>query len=186
MADAARLGRVHRDVGALHQRLDVAAVLGEHRDADAGAHEQRQALEAEGLLDRAGEAAGDGLGLLDGGAGRQQDGELVAADAGHQVGAGHAGLQPRADLAQEPVTRLMAERVVELLEVVEVDQQQRELALGGARRRWSSPRGGRTGGGGWRARSAGRAVASCSRWAASERSSDSSSRRSVASRMLST
>ena len=59
VADAARLGRVHGDVGALHQRLDVAAVLGEHRDADAGAHEQGQALEAEGLLDRAGEPAGD-------------------------------------------------------------------------------------------------------------------------------
>ena len=132
VADAAGLGRVHGDVGALHQRLDVAAVLGEHRDADAGAHEQRQALEAERLLDRAGEAAGDLLGLLDGGAGREQDGELVAADAGHELGVGHAGLQPRADLAQEPVAGLVAERVVELLEVVEVDQQQRELGLVGA------------------------------------------------------
>ena len=64
--------------------------------------------------------------------GRQQDGELVAADAGHELGAGHGGLEPRPDLAQEPVAGLVAERVVELLEVVEVDQQQRELGLGGA------------------------------------------------------
>ena len=129
VADAARLGRVHGDVGALHQRLDVAAVLGEHRDADAGAHEQRQAVEAERLLDRAGQLDGDLLGLLDRGAGRQQDGELVAADAGDQLGAGDAGLQAGADLAQQPVAGLVAERVVELLEVVEVDQQQRQLGL---------------------------------------------------------
>ena len=67
--------------------------------------------------------------LLDGGADRQQHGELVAADAGHEVGAGHGGLQARADLAQQAVARGVAERVVELLEVVEVDQQQRELGL---------------------------------------------------------
>jgi hypothetical protein len=129
VADAARLGRVHGDVGALHQRLDVAAVLGEHRDPDAGADEQRQALEAERLLDRAGQLDGDLLGLLDRRAGRQQDRELVAADAGDQLGAGDSGLQAGADLAQQPVTGLVAERVVELLEVVEVDQQQRELGL---------------------------------------------------------
>ena len=42
-------------------------------------------------------------------------------------------LQPRADLAQHLVAGVMAERVVELLEAVEVDQQQRDLAR---RRRW--------------------------------------------------
>ena len=130
-------------------------------------------------------AAGDLLGLLDRGAGRQQDGELVAADAGHELGAGHAGLQARADLAQQPVAGLVAERVVELLEVVEVDQQQRELGLGGARG------GGRLLEAGEQPAAVGEAgqrvvLASCSRWAASERSSCSSSRRSVASRMLST
>ena len=77
-------------------------------------------------------ARGEDLRLLDGGVERHQDGELVAADAGHEVGAGHGGLQARADLAQQPVAGLVAERVVELLEVVEVDQQQRELGLDGA------------------------------------------------------
>jgi hypothetical protein len=38
-------------------------------------------------------------------------------------------LQPRADLAQDLVARVMPERVVELLEAVEVDQQQRDLAV---------------------------------------------------------
>ena len=70
--------------------------------------------------------------LLDGRVERHQHGELVAADAGHELGVGDAGLQARADLAQQPVAGLMAERVVELLEVVEVDQQQRELGLAGA------------------------------------------------------
>ena len=84
------------------------------------------------------ERVGDDLGLLDGGAERQQHGELVAADAGHELGAGDAGLQARADLAQQPVAGVVAERVVELLEVVEVDQQQRELGLDArGRRSWS-------------------------------------------------
>ena len=97
------------------------------------ADEHGHALEAERLLDRAGELAGEHLGAFDGGVERHQDGELVAADAGHELGLGGAGLQARADLAQEPVAGVVAERVVELLEVVEVDQQQRELGLGGAR-----------------------------------------------------
>ncbi len=105
MADAARLGGVHGDIGALHQRLDVAPVLGEHRDADAGADQQRQALEAERLLDRARERDRDRLGLVDRGPGREQHGELVTADAGHELGAGNGGLEPRPDLAQEPVAR---------------------------------------------------------------------------------
>ena len=41
-----------------------------------------------------------------------------------------ADLQPRADLAQHLVAGVVAERVVELLEAVEVDQQQRDLGVG--------------------------------------------------------
>src|SRR3954469_6445529 len=37
-------------------------------------------------------------------------------------------VQPRADLGQDLVARVVAERVVELLEAVEVDQQQRDFA----------------------------------------------------------
>src|SRR5688500_16780057 len=47
----------------------------------------------------------------------------AAAEAGDVAGAHHA-LEAWADLAEEQVADVMAERVVELLEVVQVDQQQ--------------------------------------------------------------
>jgi hypothetical protein len=61
-------------------------------------------------------------------AGRQHDGELVAAQARQRVvGAQQLG-EPRPDLLQDLVAGVMAQGVVEFLEAVEVDQQERELA----------------------------------------------------------
>ena len=51
---------------------------------------------------------------------RQQDAELVAAQAGDRVGVAQRALQPRGDLLQQQVAHVMAERVVDLLEVVEI------------------------------------------------------------------
>jgi hypothetical protein len=67
-------------------------------------------------------------------AGRQHDGELVAAEARQRVvGAQQLG-EPRPDLLQDLVAGVMAQGVVELLEAVEADQQKRELATVLARR----------------------------------------------------
>ena len=55
----------------------------------------------------------------------QQHGELVAAEPGERVAAAQRAAQPGGDLAQQPVAVVVAERVVDLLEPVEVDQQQR-------------------------------------------------------------
>src|SRR5262249_59614577 len=60
-------------------------------------------------------------------AGMDDDRELVAAEARERVARSQHLRQARADLAQHLVAGVMAERVVELLEAVEVDQQQREL-----------------------------------------------------------
>ena len=59
--------------------------------------------------------------------GLQHDRELVAAQPGERVLVAQQLAQPRADLPQHLVARVVAERVVELLEAVEVDEQQREL-----------------------------------------------------------
>ena len=56
--------------------------------------------------------------------------ELVAAEAGHGGVGGHGGTQPMRDGDEEPVADLVAERVVDVLEAVEVDQQHRERHLG--------------------------------------------------------
>ena len=68
---------------------------------------------------------------------RQEDGELVAAEPRHGVGLAQRRAQPRRDALQDAVAGMVAERVVDLLEAVQVEQQQREravLAVGDARR----------------------------------------------------
>lgn len=83
----------------------------------------------------AGDQGGRGVGVL-----RevfQQHHELVAAQPRHGVGFAHGVLQPLRDQRQQLVAGVVAAGVVELLEVVEVDEQQRAaqaLALAGLQR----------------------------------------------------
>ncbi len=58
---------------------------------------------------------------------RQQDRELVAAEAGHQVALAQNARQPLRDLGEQPVAGRVPERVVDDLEVVEVDERDRNL-----------------------------------------------------------
>ena len=57
----------------------------------------------------------------------QQDGELVAAQTGDRVGAAQRLLQTRADLGQQPIADLVTERVVDVLEAIEIQQQHGHL-----------------------------------------------------------
>ena len=74
-------------------------------------------------LQRARDGLGDALRIADAAAGHQ-DGELVAADAGDAVvrAANHRP-QPRRDLAQQHVADRMAERFVDVPEVIEIEDQ---------------------------------------------------------------
>ena len=89
---------------------------------------------ANGLLPDLGDALGDLEGLLVGLDLGQHD-ELVAAQARHGVRGAHDLGQARADLDQQLVAGLVAERVVDRLEAVDVEQQHRDAeaeALGAA------------------------------------------------------
>ena len=57
------------------------------------------------------------------------DGEFVAAQAGDQARPVDQRAQPLGDRAQQLIAAGVAERVVDLLELVEVQHQQRDLAL---------------------------------------------------------
>ena len=59
----------------------------------------------------------------------EQHHELVAAQAGDDVALAQATGEARRDFLQQLVARLVAERVVDQLEAVEVDEQHRELTL---------------------------------------------------------
>jgi len=128
-ARAAALGLVHRDVRALHERVGIRRVRGEPGDPDARLDVQRDPVVREGLGDRrADELRGAGRPVR--GAAREQHGELVAAEAGDEAPVAHRARDARADLRQQPVARRVAQRVVELLEAVEVEQQEGEPAPG--------------------------------------------------------
>ena len=136
------LGQVHGDVGALHQLIERARVIGVDRDPDAGLHLERHGLQAHWFGERGPQPRGDLAGrgrFLDRG---QQHRELVAAEAGDHVAWPDAVLEPVRHDLQQPVADGVAERVVDLLEAgrpVQVDQQ--ESGLGTRRpRRWPAPR----------------------------------------------
>ena len=99
-----------------------------HGDADADLDDEGHALEPDRLGDRGPQPgrhlAGCG-GLLDR---RKQDGELVAAEPGHQVAGADAVREPVRHQPQQPVADRVAEGVVDLLEpAVEVEQQEPDL-----------------------------------------------------------
>ena len=112
------------------------AVLREAGDAEAGADAERAVIDDARLLDflqqlLRGEQRAVEIGE------RQQDGELVAAEPRDGVGLAQRRAEPRGDALQHAVAGMMSERVVDLLEAVQIEQQQRErraLAGGDARR----------------------------------------------------
>jgi hypothetical protein len=57
-----------------------------------------------------------------------QEHELVASDACHGVGAARDALEPVSHLGEDAVADLVTERVVDALEIVEVDEHQRQAA----------------------------------------------------------
>ncbi len=63
-------------------------------------------------------------GLVFGARRPDQDHELVAAEAGDEVAGAHDSSEPRRDLDEHRVADLVTERVVDVLEVVEIDEGQ--------------------------------------------------------------
>ena len=59
----------------------------------------------------------------------EQNHKLISAQARHRIGFADARDNAPRDLLQQKVADVMAERVVQRLEIVEIDEQQRSLAL---------------------------------------------------------
>ena len=132
------LGLVHRGVGVAQQRVRVGLAGRGEPAADADADVAALAADVERLAERGAQPSGGHRRLrlvLDAGA---EDGELVAAEAGDHVVVADRAAQPVRDLDQQPVAGLVAEAVVDDLEVVEVEEQHRDalpVAGGDAQRR---------------------------------------------------
>ena len=119
------LGAVHRSVRLLQQDHGVVA----DGDANACRHEERTPVE----LDRGGDRLEQPLGDADRfgrlGDRREHDGELVASEPGRDVAGAQALLNAAAELGEDPVADVVAPAVVDALEVVDVDEQQRSPLL---------------------------------------------------------
>ena len=126
-AAAVRLGAVQREVGVLQQLVRIVAVLRRQRDADRDADHDLMVVDLVRRRDHLDEAAGKGSrrGFL--GAPDLDHGELVAAEPRHGVARADGGLQPAADFLEQRIADGMAERVVDVLEVIEIEAQHREL-----------------------------------------------------------
>ena len=112
--------------------MDVAPVVGAVGDAHAGVEHGDDAVEGERARERVLEAAGEldhRRAVRDA---ADQHGELVAAEPRERVAAPDDGAQPHRDVLQQAVAVVVPERVVDLLEAVEVDQQQAGQLAGAA------------------------------------------------------
>ena len=132
------LGLIHGNICPFHQFIDVLAVITEKGRADAHRGAVLMPGEVVGLFELAEKSFADLLGF--GGRGFcvcveafQQDHKLVAPETGHGVGCAHLGHQALCHLHQQLVADIVAKRVVQRLEVVQIEEQQcSPLAAAGA------------------------------------------------------
>ena len=127
---SAELGPVHRHVGASEGLVDrLVGQLAEEAHADAHRGAMFRVAELETLVQRREDLVAHRRGLLRRlaplpGQRLQHDDELVATEPGHGVVLAHAAREDRGDLHEQPVALLMADGVVDRLEVVQVDEEQ--------------------------------------------------------------
>ncbi len=130
---AAFLRTVHRDVGVFHQLVGVVAVVGVDRDPDRRRDELFVSVDGQRLIDRRDDPLRQRVESRRRRVAGDQHDELVAAHARYQaVAADHAG-EPVADRAQQTIAERVAERVVDVLETIEVEKHHRDARVTVAR-----------------------------------------------------
>ena len=125
-----RLGRVHRGIGVAHERLHPELRAEPAHDPDRDRHRQaRVAFDGEALaLDERAQLLGQDGPLLDVGLGQDQH-EFLAAVAAQQVAGAHVGAQELGDPAQDDVAGGVPVGVVDDLEMVDIDEGDRERSV---------------------------------------------------------
>ncbi len=127
--EAHTLGPIHRDVGLAHQRAGIRAVERRSRDAHARADPHVEPVEGEGLRQHLGESGRHGRGVTSHLWAAHEHRELVAAQPRQAVGVSQRTREPPRGLGEDGVAGLVAEPVVDGLEAVEVEQEQRHLLV---------------------------------------------------------
>ena len=106
---------------------------GKGGDTDARVHDQRPTVQDVGLVEVLQHFLRGALGTFDIRC-RQQQGEFVAAKARHSVRLAQRSSQPYRGLLQHAIAGMMAKRVVDFLEAIEVDDEERHRVIVSSRR----------------------------------------------------
>ncbi len=132
-AGALLLRQVHSDVGTTHDRVDVLAVLGEDRDADARLELEEHSLNVKWTSERLADALSHLYCRVRAANRIEQDGVLVTAEPGDHVVGSQRPLDPLGDHGQQAVTDLVPQRVVDLFEAIQVEQAEGDVDLAAPR-----------------------------------------------------
>jgi hypothetical protein len=120
---------VHRRVGIAQQFFRLSIVRAGQRDADRGGSENLFGAEPERRLQFDDDAFGDQHRLAGFGNAFEQHREFIAAQTRDHIACLQAGANAAADLKQQIVTDQMADRIVDDLEAIQIDEQHRELLV---------------------------------------------------------
>ena len=122
------LRRVHRDVRVTEQRVGILGMVRVERDPDARRDVQVELVDPDRMVETVHQPFGDrDRGGVVGDV-AHEDTELVAAETRHQVLLAEGLGEPRSDRREQLVADVVTQRVVDLLEVIEVHQHHREAA----------------------------------------------------------
>ena len=116
-----QLGAVHGHVGRLGQRVEVVSVLRKQRNAHRRGHRELVVVDLVRLARRLLQFASDPGCAPRICSGQKQD-ELITAQARDRVFVAHHGAQPFGDFHQQYIAHPMAERVVHMLEVIQIQE----------------------------------------------------------------
>ena len=114
------LGTIHRDIAIAEQRTHLVAVIGKDRDADRGADEYPMPGYGDWIGHRRDDPLSKGRRASRIEVGDPQS-ELVAAHSRDHRVAAQTSQQPLRDREQQPIAGSVAERVVDILEMIEVE-----------------------------------------------------------------
>ena len=120
------LGVVHRGIGILDQRFRILGVGRVHADADAGRHMQLVFANRMWHRQRSQYLVGGQGSVFHMLVRRYQDYEFVATLPAHRIGTAHAVRQAPRNRLQQLVAGRMSERIVDVLEIVQIQKQHRE------------------------------------------------------------
>ena len=142
---AVALGFAHRDARVLQQRIGVGTRRCVHHDAHAGADMHQLSADAVRLAQRVQQALRDGLRVVGMAQPFEHNDEFVATQArsgslrsgwpAHRVASPYGAVQAAGQQPQQRVTGVLAERDIDAVEAVAVDEHDRKLIAGLAARR---------------------------------------------------